>query len=288
MRRILLGLCLAWLAGFGGGAAGQSRCGIEAGCAVRNGIYRVSPPAGWDGRSPLPAVLFFHGYGGSAEAVMADADLRRSFSDLGILLAVADSGPRRDWVATGSTLPRDDVAYARDVLDDLGRRWPLREGGTWVAGFSAGGFMVWRLACQLRLPVAGYVAIAGTFLEPPPRWCPGGTVNFIHVHGLADNVVPLEGRFVPRYDQGPGKAGPFTEADLFASFAVLRQVNGCHRSPDSYATAGAMTVREWTCRGGKRLAMALHSGGHVMPEGWPAFAWGWLNRREPAPAGKGE
>ena len=31
---------------------------------------RVSPPAGWDGTTPLPTAFFFHGYGGSADGEM--------------------------------------------------------------------------------------------------------------------------------------------------------------------------------------------------------------------------
>ena len=93
-------------------------------------------------------------------------------------------------------------------------------------------------------------------------------MNLLEFHGLTDEMVPMEGRSI---------GGTFTQGDVFASFAILRNLNGCRRDPDHYETRGSFAVRRWdeTCASGKRLAMALHPGGHEMMEGWVELAWDW-------------
>src|SRR5271166_677264 len=39
----------------------QPACGPRAPCVVSGGTYLARVPARWDGRSPLPAVVYFHG-----------------------------------------------------------------------------------------------------------------------------------------------------------------------------------------------------------------------------------
>ena len=43
--------------------AAANACGFESPCEVDAGFYLRRLPAGWDGRSPLPVVVFYHGYG---------------------------------------------------------------------------------------------------------------------------------------------------------------------------------------------------------------------------------
>jgi polyhydroxybutyrate depolymerase len=252
-----------------GALSAAETCGIDEPCQISGGFYRTSPPAGWDGKSALPTVLFFHGYQGSAAEEMTNKGLRRAFSDLGLLLIFPDSGPPGFWMhETQTPGARDEIEYTRTVLADVKRRWPVDERHVWVAGFSDGGFMVWNLACHGRGEFRAYVALSGAFLEPLPRTCEGGPVNLLQFHGLTDEMVPMEGRSI---------GGVFTQGDVFASFSVLRDLDRCRRDPDHYEVRGPFAVRRWdeTCTTGKRLAMAVHSGGHEMLEGWVELAWEW-------------
>src|SRR3974377_201670 len=69
-----------------GDAQDAHACGAELPCLVQGGAYLVRPPTGWDGRSALPAVVFFHGWMQSASDVMRDETMARVTSDLGVLL----------------------------------------------------------------------------------------------------------------------------------------------------------------------------------------------------------
>ncbi len=244
-------------------------CGLTEPCHVSDGFYRTSPPAMWDGQSAVPTAFFLHGYEGSAAQEMADEGLRRAFSDLGILLIFPDGGPPDYWMHEPPTKrSRNETHFLRTVLADVKRRWPVESSSLWIAGFSNGAFMVWKLACYGRGEFRAYVALSGAFLEPLPKTCRAGPVNLLQFHGLTDEMVPLEGRAIP---------GNFTQGDTFESFAVLRRVDRCRRDPDRYEAVGPFTVRRWdaNCATGKRLAMAVHAGAHEMPEGWVELAWKW-------------
>jgi polyhydroxybutyrate depolymerase len=122
-------------------------CGPDTDCAVAGGVYRVRPPSGWDGRSPLPAAVFFHGWQGSAGGVMADERLGKALADRGVLL-VAPDGIQGDWSFPSLPSPghpRSDLAFVDAVLADVAQRYPIDRARLWATGFSLGGSMVWYL-----------------------------------------------------------------------------------------------------------------------------------------------
>lgn len=255
--------------------AAQARtCGVEAPCIIPGGQYRAAPPPGWDGRSPLPTAIFFHGARGSATEGMEDAALRDEFAHAGVLLILPD-GLDGGWAFRGgSRAGRDDMAFTANLLADTRRRWPVDERLLFAAGFSIGGSMVWQLACQAG-GFPAYVAVSGDFWEPYPQDCPSGPASLLHFHGLTDATFPLEGRSL--------RNGSFVQGNLFTGFALLRDQAGCRRHPDAMEAVGGFTLRSWnaSCTSGRRLAMALHPGGHSLPEGWVGLAMDWLRALPP-------
>ena len=250
-------------------ASAEPACGVGAACHLAAGTYRVMPPPGWDGHTPLPATIHFHGAGGSAAEGMADDQLRADAAAAGVLLILPD-GLERGWAFSGGwRAGRDDIAFTRAILADIRARWPIDEGLLFASGFSIGGSMVWHLACQAGL-FRAHVAVAGGWWEPLPSDCPAGPTHLLHIHGLADATFPLEGRSL--------RQGRFVQGNLFAGLATLRDLDGCRRDPERIEQHGAFTLRAWdaSCRSGHRLAMALHPGGHSLPEGWMALALDWL------------
>ena len=243
-------------------------CGPDSDCAVASGVYRVRAPAGWDGRSPLPTAVFFHGWQGSAAAVMADERMGRALSERGVLL-VAPDGIKGDW--SFPNLPshaRDDLAFVDAVLEDVQRRYPVDRWRLWATGFSIGGSMVWYLACQRARAFAAFAPIAGAFWQPMPTKCPSGPMNLSHIHGLTDATVPLEGR-----EPDPG----FVQADVFAGMAVLRATDGCTSAPTRFVTVGALVCRIWEgCTSGRVLRLCLHPYEHDMRADWIVDAWTWV------------
>lgn len=247
-------------------------CGPETDCPVAGGVYRVRPPAGWDGHTALATVVFFHGWQDSAAAVMVDEALGGALSERGVLLVVPN-GQNGDWnfpglaVAPG-TPPRDELAFIDRVLADVGARFPVDRARLWVTGFSIGASMVWYAACLRGRTFAAYAPIAGALWLPMPGSCPGGPVNLSHIHGLTDPVVPLEGR--------PTEP-PYVQGDVFAAMALLRQTDGCDSAPTRFEADGPLMCRVWEgCASGRKLRLCLHPFGHELRPDWIVDAWNWV------------
>ena len=250
--------------------AAQARdvCPAEGGCTVESGHYRIILPRQVAAHSRTGAIMYFHGYQGSAEETVADEALVAVAQRLGVAL-IAPDGMGRTWSYPGSPgRNRDEFAYVGHVLDDVSKRFPIDPGRIMASGFSQGGSMVWNLACQMPTRFAGFVPIAGGFWEPLPQDCAGLRPNLIHVHGTSDKTVPMAGRAL--------RSG-YKQGDVFKSFAIL--------APSGCTAAWAAEVERagppqtLTCRLAQdcgvpaRLELCLHAGGHRTDPAWIERAW---------------
>lgn len=253
-------------------------CGDRTPCELTDGQYFVRAPKGWDGRSPLPVVFYFHGYRSSAREAMDDAALAVAIGDAGALL-VAPDGRNRSWtIPDALSTGRDDLAFVRAIMEDVAHRFPVDHTRSLATGFSAGGFLVWAIACRAGKTFAAYVSIAGAFLDPVPQNCPTGPVSLRHIHGARDATVPMAGRWIA--------SGRVRQADIEASMARLRAVDGCPEAPNDIRAEDGLTCRTWSaarCSSGKELALCLHDGGHEFKPVWIVDALRRLSR-EPASA----
>ncbi|AMJ60395.1 alpha/beta hydrolase family esterase [Bosea sp. PAMC 26642] len=256
-------------------------CPAERGCPVEGGHYRIILP-------PLPkagqrtgAIMYFHGYQGSAEETVADEALVAVVQRLGVGL-IAPDGMGRTWSYPGSPgRNRDEFAYVGHVLDDVSKRFPVDPGRIMASGFSQGGSMVWNLACQIPARFAGFAPIAGAFWEPLPQDCAGPRPNLSHVHGTSDVTVPLAGRSL--------RSG-YKQGDVFKSFAILAP--GC-TATWAAEVEGARPPQTLTCRiaqdcgGPARLELCLHAGGHMADAAWIERAWTLTMKDDARPATTG-
>lgn len=243
-------------------------CREAGGCQVAGGYYRLVLPRRAEPDRPVGAIMFFHGYQGSAEEVIADAGLGAVAERLGVAL-IAPAGAGRSWSFPGSPARhRDEFAFVAAVLDDATGRFPLDPAQIMASGFSQGGSMVWYLACRMPRRFAAFAPIAGAFWMPLPRDCVGPPPNLIHVHGTADSTVPIAGRSL---------RGGYRQGDLFESFAILAP-GGCTASWSAAVShpgpPGAPACRLAPgCGGAGRLELCLHAGGHFADPAWVERAW---------------
>ena len=254
--------------------ANDDLCGAEAPCPVPGGDYHLITPDDWDGESPLPALVFFHGHRSSGASVFRSGGLKATFVENGYAIIAPNGAIRpgtqiRAWPARPGAGPRDDVAFTLDVIADVATRLPLDETRLYVAGFSAGGSMAWMMGCYAGDRFAGIASVAGALRRPVPEGgtCPAGPVRLIQIHGFADAQVPLEGRGIRDWHQG----------DVFESLGLIRQTNGCRSNPDEIEIGETFRCRTWSdsCESGA-LKLCLHDGGHGLPRGWTDLARDWF------------
>lgn len=179
-----------------------SACGEQTDCVVGDRIYRI---AGAENASN-GALVFAHGYRGSANGVMRNSELKRLADDLGVAL-IGLHGVNGAWQLPGRPRSRDNTgeaefSYAEDVLADAASRFGLRRDRVVATGFSAGGMMTWNLACHRSELFAGFIPMSGTFWDPVPANCESPVTNVVHIHGTADGTVPLTGRVIADSKQG--------------------------------------------------------------------------------------
>jgi len=134
MRQIFL-CALLWV--LGGGAA--LACGPESDCRVGARTYRVALP---EEDRPVGAIVYAHGYRGSAEAVMRNGSLRRLAAEEGLALIALESR-EDDWVIPhaprhAGTDGAEEFAYVEAVLADAARRFAIDRARVIGAGFFLG------------------------------------------------------------------------------------------------------------------------------------------------------
>lgn len=267
---ILTGLIAAFSA-LDGGPSKALACGPDTDCAIGERTYRIRMPEGHDGQTPVGAIMFMHGWRGSAAGVMNNGSLGRAVSDLGLAL-IAPKSYNQDWDIANS--PSQVGLYEIDFFDQLlaevTERYPIDPNRIMATGFSAGGMMTWTLACERGDRFAGFAPIAGTFWAPVPERCPSPPVHLIHVHGTSDTMVPMSGRPIAQTAQG----------DVTKALAMFSE-NGGFDGADRYSIDELSCERQ-TNPSGKILELCLHDGGHSFRTEYVTRAWREFEALRPA------
>jgi polyhydroxybutyrate depolymerase len=228
------------------------------------------------GKGPAPLVLLLHPYTGSGTSMIDQLEVRPHSDAHGYYVAAPEGRPLQPgstwhfWNASAACCDFirsgvDDVAYLRAVIQTMLDRYPIDHRRVFVFGFSNGGFMAHRLACELPSLVAGIASVAGA---GPGRCAATTPVTILEIHGDADDVVPI--------------AGGLLGGDLpkIASFPPLRrtmeewaQRDGC-KAPrampplelDARVPGPETSVERWTnCRAGAGVELWTSAHGKHMP-----------------------
>ncbi len=245
-------------------------CGPDTDCGIGDRSYRISLPDGYDGKSPTGAVIWAHGYRGSASGVMRNTAMRSALSRMNLALIAAEgmngswnlpNGPRT-MDSTGS----EEFAYFEGIIGDATTRFAIDRERIYASGFSAGGMMVWNLACGRPDLFAGFAPFSGTFWRHPPERCNDPVRSLVHVHGTADKTVPLTGRPI-----GETRQGEVSEAYAF------------YAAHGGFGTSRHTVMDDLSCEtrsdgAGRILSLCLFGGGHSFSVGHLEYAIGLLEQ----------
>jgi len=238
-------------------------------CTVAGGTYQVLEPDGWDRKSALPVLFWFHGYQRSGAYVVNSPKTGGQARKNGVLL-IAPDGMNKSWsVANAPRKDRDELAFVEEILADVRARWPVDEDRVWAAGFSMGGSMTWEIACRKAGLFKAYFPVSGSFWAPIPQDCATAPDRLRHVHGMKDPVMPLEGRVIRE---------TWRQGNLFQGFDLLKAENRCAAEPTRVYQDGDRQCRVWSgCGGATEMQLCLHGGGHMIPPDWIASSIAWAN-----------
>ena len=277
--------------------------GASVSCSMPGFVDRafdLEVPAAWDGKSPLPLLLAFHGGGGRRESAESVSCPGGDVDHAGCLGAVAGAkgfvvvrpdgvgtrplrnlrtwnagGGRDGWDCTSGPACKsgsDDVGYVRALLGQVRATVPIDPARIFATGISNGGAMSHRLACEMPETFAAIVSVGGGNQLSTLSSCAPG-VAVMEVHGTEDpcwTYATSDASCLA--NDGQKKLGV---AETMEGWATR---NACAPTPVERALADVdpadgTTVRrfDWkSCRADVSL-VRIEGGGHTWPGGYQYF-----------------
>jgi len=274
--------------GQGCGAAAEP--GVTVVELVSGGVdrrYRRYVPPGYDGSEAMPVVLNFHGLAGNAEQQAALTNLEELAGTEDFIavhpLGSVDPNTGMTYFELGTASTVDDVAFTADILDDLGATLCVDPARVYAMGFSNGGYMSSRLACDLADRIAAITTVAAT--THPDDCAPSRAVPVQAFHGTADRVVPFDGgdsALLDTFEQATDTDDPAAAARLDAiadllGLAIPDEVgewaagNGCSGESPSDVGEEVALITYQGCDA-PVLFYVVENGGHTWPGSLPSRA----------------
>ena len=215
--------------------------------------YRLHRPADLEG--PAPLVLVYHGWGldvGWSQGLGWQQEADRHGFVVAFPVGVGKSFNAGWCCGPAQEQGLDDVAVAHAIVDDVARRVPVDRRRVYATGFSNGGMMSYRLACESdRFAAIG--PVAGTQTVVCPRRRP---TSILHIHGTADERVPFG---------GPEGATDESGAAVRPVLAGWRDRMGCAKAKVTSDGPVRRTVSQ--CPGGREVELlAIRGVDHEWPD----------------------
>jgi polyhydroxybutyrate depolymerase len=175
--------------------AGDSYLSIYSGGLKRYFLLHLAPSYG---AQPQPVVINYHGYDNTAQRTAQHTNMGAEADKAGFMLVFpqgVDNPP--SWNAGigayGPTGTADDVQFTRDLISFLERNYCVNTQRIYVAGYSLGGGMAYRVACTLSGQVAALATVEGAFYHAPGGCNPSRPIPVLEIHGQADELAPYNG-----------------------------------------------------------------------------------------------
>jgi len=146
-------------------------------------------PANYNPEKEFPLVINMHGLGSNAWEQEAYTSFS-NVSDTSGFIVVYPNGVEETWNISSST-GIDDVGFISALIDTLDFLYGVDLDRVYSTGMSMGGFMSYRLACELSDRIAAIASVTG--LQAYYPCTPSRPVPVAQFHGTADQIVPYVG-----------------------------------------------------------------------------------------------
>jgi polyhydroxybutyrate depolymerase len=108
-------------------------------------------------------------------------------ADTAAIIMVYPNGVDHQWNVAGSS-GVNDVGFISALIDTMAVSYSIDQDRIYSTGMSMGGFMSYRLACDLEDRIAAIASVTGLLATNPCT--PSRPMPILQMHGTADPVVP--------------------------------------------------------------------------------------------------
>ncbi|MFZ0820951.1 MAG: hypothetical protein WAM91_12840 [Candidatus Acidiferrales bacterium] len=261
--------------------------------------FLVHLPAGFDARMRYPVVLALHGLDGDGRVMARVSHLDETADRFGFIVVYPNANEGRwtvldprNQVGVGRRpgifdFPRlgrgreerepggepiNDTLYFDAVLDKLESEYRVDDSRIYATGLSDGGFMVFRLGCDMAHRFAAIATVAATLPFSLSGTCANWawrSVPLLMINGTSDPIIDYRGR--------PGLDVRFPLLSAKETLKVWSKMNGCGNKPVRSTlpprASGGMETEIDTyndCKeGGDVILYSVVKGGHTWPGGDP-------------------
>ncbi|MBZ0294909.1 MAG: hypothetical protein K8L99_20270, partial [Anaerolineae bacterium] len=167
--------------------------------------YALYVPSSYDSENPTPLVITLHGRPDNGAGIAYITDMNKVAEREGFIALYPD-GLNNEWnygrdISIYPQPPQDDTRFLTVLMADLAQDLNIDPARVYVTGFSNGGFMTERLACEVPDQYAAYAAVGATAYLGMLTLCEQASpVPIMFIHGTHDISIPWNG--MPREFSG--------------------------------------------------------------------------------------
>lgn len=277
MFRLVLFVCFLWMISPVSAQDGSTELEVLTVDGLER-TYALHVPA--ELTEPAPVVLVLHGRTGTG----AGMERYTGFSDLadseGFIVVYPD-GINGEWNyvkdVPGYPFTHDDTAFLNAVIDQIAQEYPVDPERLYITGFSNGGFMAQRIACETPDRFAAFASVAAAAFGGMLDVClerGTHTAPMLLIHGSQDNNIPWGGLSATR-----GERTVYVTYPLPETFAYWAEFNSCEAKaevtelPELGESPGTrVRVLDVECSPDVSVVLyAIIGGGHNWPGHEPGF-----------------
>jgi polyhydroxybutyrate depolymerase len=196
MRKLITTVLLLAAITFNSNAQQSTNENITIGGIVRN--YRLFLPTGYaNATSPVPLLINIHGKTSSATEHESYTNFKNLANTDNFVVVYPNSTVIQgitQWNVNNSENSSQDVQFISELIDYMIANYNINGNKVYIVGFSNGGLMTSRLACEISNKIAAIGTVEGGMNYNIYNECnPQHPMPYLNIHGTSDTPVPYTG-----------------------------------------------------------------------------------------------